>query len=229
MAYYVDIMILLWNKFSSVMSVFNKLLKFKNLARIENWKQRRHPQIYNQIQNETLWETKHLSLVVRYSLLGIISQFANLSDSGKSRDDQLQKLNNSQTKPEAHWPPHLREFFCKFVNLCKFVNFKTSKLRREKILFKFPNTTLESNPVTDGFSMSVVVTLTLGEKAMPISFVALGIVGKKWEPTFFGGKILKNILVTLEKYSWKIWFLEARSLFSNYVALGYLWRNFVCM
>ena len=34
--------------------------------------------------------------------------------------------------------------------------------------------------------MSVVVTLTLGEKAMPISFVALGIVGKKWEPTFLG-------------------------------------------
>ena len=45
---------------------------------------------------------------------------------------------------------------------------------------------MESNPVKVGFSMSVVVTLTLGEKAMPISFVALGIVGKKWEPTFLG-------------------------------------------
>ena len=53
-------------------------------------------------------------------------------------------------------------------------------------MFKFPNATLESNPVKVGFSMSVVVTLTLGEKAMPISFVALGIVGKKWEPTFLG-------------------------------------------
>ena len=58
-------------------------------------------------------------------------------------------------------------------------------------MFKFPNATLESNPVTDGFSMSVVVTLTLGEKAMPISFVALGIVGKKWELPFFGAKFRK--------------------------------------
>ena len=72
-------------------------------------------------------------------------------------------------------------------------------------MFKFPNATLESNPVKVGFSMSVVVTLTLGEKAMPISFVALGIVGKKWEPTFLGensekysgtlGKVLLENLV----------------------------------
>ena len=74
-------------------------------------------------------------------------------------------------------------------------------------MFKFPNATLESNPVKDGFSMSVVVTLTLGEKAMPISFVALGIVGKKWEPPFFWGQIQKNTLGDWEKYSLKIWSL----------------------
>ena len=34
--------------------------------------------------------------------------------------------------------------------------------------------TFESNPVRVGFNISVVVTLTFGEKAIPISLMALG-------------------------------------------------------